>query len=78
VRFVDDVLNIQRPAFGHEGVVSSLFKPEEGGATASRVSVKFGKSGVTTVEILEGLNLGDKVIISDMSRYAGVNTIRLN
>jgi hypothetical protein len=30
------------------------------------------------VEILEGLNLGDKVIISDMPEYAGVNTIRLN
>jgi len=46
-------------------------------ATATRVSVKFGKSAVTAVEVLEGLNLGDKVIISDMSGYAGVNTIRL-
>jgi beta-lactamase regulating signal transducer with metallopeptidase domain len=75
---LDDVLYLQRPEFGREGGVSTLFKLEEGGATASRVSVKFGKAGVTVVEILEGLNVGDKVIISDMSGYGGVNTIRLN
>jgi beta-lactamase regulating signal transducer with metallopeptidase domain len=75
---LDDVLYLQRPASGHEGGVYSLFKLEEGGATATRVSVKFGKSGVTVVEILEGLKVGDKVIISDMSGYAGVNTIRLD
>jgi hypothetical protein len=75
---LDDILYLQRPEFGREGGVSSLFKLEEGGANASRVMVKFGKAGVTVVEILEGLNVGDKVIISDMSGYEGVNTIRLN
>jgi beta-lactamase regulating signal transducer with metallopeptidase domain len=74
----DDVLYLQRPDFGHEGGVYSLFKLEEGGATATRVPVKFGQAGVTVIEILEGLNVGDKVIISDMSGYASVNTIRLN
>ena len=75
---LNDVLYLQRPEFGRDDGVSSLFKLEEGGATASRVLVKFGKSGVTVVEILEGFNLGDKVIISNMSGYADVNTIRLN
>ncbi|MBO0859882.1 MAG: hypothetical protein J2P21_15740 [Chloracidobacterium sp.] len=72
-----DVLYLQRP-LGHEGGVSSLFKLDEGGATATRVPVKFGKAAVTVIEILEGLNVGDKMIISDMSGHAGVNTIRLN
>jgi HlyD family secretion protein len=75
---LDNVLYLQRPAFGHEGGVYSLFKLEEGGATATRVPVKFGRAAVTVIEILEGLNVGDKVIITDMSGYAGVNTIRLN
>jgi len=75
---LDDVLYLQRPGFGREGGVSSLFKLEEDGATASRVLVKFGKAGVTVVEILEGLKVGDKVIISEMSGYESVNTIRLN
>src|SRR5262249_35787053 len=75
---LNDVLYLQRPAFGREGDVSSLFKLEEDGANARRAVVKVGKAGIPVVEILEGLNVGDKVIISDMSGYEGVNTIRLN
>jgi beta-lactamase regulating signal transducer with metallopeptidase domain len=76
---LNDVLSIRRSANGQpEGVVSSLFKLDEGGTTATRVQVKFGKASLTMIEIREGLNIGDKVIISDMSGYAGVNTIRLN
>jgi beta-lactamase regulating signal transducer with metallopeptidase domain len=75
---LDDVLYLQRPSSGPENSVYSLFKLEEGGATATRVPVKFGKGAVTVIQILDGLNVGDKVIISDMSGYAGVNTIRLN
>jgi HlyD family secretion protein len=61
-----------------EGRVSRLFKIDEGGATATRVQVKFGKKSIVVIEILDGLNVGDKVIVTDMSGYAGVNTIRLN
>jgi beta-lactamase regulating signal transducer with metallopeptidase domain len=74
---LNDVLSVRRPANGQAGGVSSLFKLDEGGATATRVPVKFGKSSVDVIEILEGLKVGDTVIISDMSRYEGVNTIRL-
>jgi beta-lactamase regulating signal transducer with metallopeptidase domain len=73
-----DALYVQRPGFDYENGVSSIFKIEEGGATATRVPVKFGKSSITVIEILEGLNVGDKVIVSDMPGYAGANTIRLN
>jgi beta-lactamase regulating signal transducer with metallopeptidase domain len=74
----NDVLYIQRPALGEEGGVSSLFKVEEGGATATRVPVKFGKASIVTIEIIDGLNVGDKVIVSPMPGYEGVNTVRLN
>jgi len=73
----NDALCIVRPADGRAGGVSSLFKLEEGGATATRVQVKYGSISVTMIEIIGGLKEGDKVIISDMSRYAGVNTIKL-
>jgi hypothetical protein len=75
---LDDVLSVGRPATGNAGGISSLFKLEADGATATRVQVKFGKSSVNTIEIIEGLTVGDKVIVSDMSAYDGVNTIRLN
>ena len=74
---LDDVLSVGRPANGRAGSISSLFKVDEGGATATRVQVKFGKSSHNGIEIIEGLKDGDHVIISNMSGYAGVDTIRL-
>ena len=75
---IEDVLYVGRPAKGQAGGVSSLFKLEECGTTATRVQVKFGKSSVVSIEIIEGLKVGDKVITSDVSPYEGVNKIRLN
>lgn len=43
-----------------------------------RVQVKLGRSSVTDIEILEGLNVGDRVILSDTSQFDAVNRIRLN
>ena len=74
---LNNVRYVGRPATGRENGVASLFKIEDGSATAIRVPVRFGKSSVTRIEVLEGLEVGDKVIISDMSRYDKVNTIRL-
>ncbi len=73
-----DVLYVQRPAQGQEQSVITLFKYVEGGKEAVRVQVKLGRSSVTDVEILEGLNVGDRVILSDTSQFDSVNRIRLN
>ena len=45
---------------------------------ASRVQVKLGRSSVNTIEVLEGLRVGDEVILSDMSAYDAHNRVRLN
>jgi HlyD family secretion protein len=73
-----DVLYVQRPAQGQEQSVITLFKYVEGGREAVRAQVKLGRSSVTDVEILEGLNVGDKVILSDTAQFDSVNRIRLN
>ena len=73
-----DALYVQRPAFGQEQSVITLFKYVEGGKEAVRVQVKLGRSSVTDIEILEGLNVGDRVILSDTSQFDSVNRIRLN
>ena len=41
------------------------------------MNVKLGRSSVNTVEILQGLQIGDKVILSDMSQWDNVDRIRL-
>jgi HlyD family secretion protein len=72
-----DVLYVGRPALGNEDSTLSLFRIDAGGKTASRVAVKVGRASVNNIQVLEGLNDGDTVILSDMSRYDNVDHIRL-
>jgi beta-lactamase regulating signal transducer with metallopeptidase domain len=73
-----DILHMGRPVRGQANTMMELYRIDRDGATATRVHVKLGRSSVNTIQVLEGLNEGDKVIISDMSRYAGVQSVRLN
>lgn len=72
-----NVLYVGRPAFGQEQSTVGMFKLLPDGATAVRVQAKLGRSSVNTVEILQGLNEGDQVILSDMSRWDSYDRIRL-
>jgi HlyD family secretion protein len=75
---LDDVLFMGRPAFGQEQSVVTLFKVDEVDTTsAHRVQVRLGKSSVNTVEVLEGLKVGDRVILSDMSAWDSFDRISL-
>ncbi|HYM12934.1 MAG TPA: HlyD family efflux transporter periplasmic adaptor subunit [Bryobacterales bacterium] len=75
---IPDVLYMGRPVFGQEGSTVTLFKIDPDGNGAIRVQVKLGRASVTAIEILEGLRVGDRVILSDMSAYDGQNRIRFN
>ncbi len=72
-----DVLFVGRPAFGNENSVISLFKVTGDGKTAVRVPVRVGRASVNSLQVLEGLNVGDTVVLSDMSRWDGVDRVRL-
>jgi len=72
-----DVLYVGRPAFGQEKSLVGLFRVNEDGDEAVRVKVKLGKSSVNTVEVVEGLRPGDKVILSDMSAWDAYDRVRL-
>jgi len=65
---LDDVTFVGRPAFGQPGNRVGIFKLVEGGNYAVRVSVQLGKSSVNEIEITEGLQPGDIVILSDIHR----------
>jgi len=73
-----DVLFVGRPAFGQENSMVGIFKLDEDGRGASRVQVKLGRSSVTSIEIVEGLKVGDQVILSDTSAWDAFDRIRLN
>jgi HlyD family secretion protein len=73
---LNDVLYVGRPAFGQEQSTVTLFKVDPDGS-AARVQVKLGRESVSSVEILSGLNVGDKVILSDMSAWDAFDRIKL-
>lgn len=73
-----DVVFVQRPVSGQPNSQISLFKLDPDGKGAERVTVKLGRSSVNTIEILDGLKVGDTVILSDMSNWDAHNRIRLN
>ena len=74
---MENVLYVGRPAFGQEQSTVGMFRLEPDGTTAVRTQVKLGRSSVNTVEILQGLKVGDQVILSDMSRWDNFDRIRL-
>jgi HlyD family secretion protein len=74
---LDDVLKVGRPATGQEQSTITLFKLDANGSNAFRESVTFGSSSVTEIEVVRGLNVGDRVVLSDMSAWDGYNRLRL-
>jgi HlyD family secretion protein len=72
-----DVIKVGRPAFGQENSTVMLFKLD-GNGEAHRVQVRLGRTSVNEIEILEGLQPGDQVILSDMSAQDAYDRIRLN
>ncbi len=73
-----DVVFVGRPVFGQPNSSVSLFKLEDDGKGADRVTVKLGRSSVNTIEVVDGLKVGDQVILSDMSAQDTNPRIRLN
>jgi HlyD family secretion protein len=78
VERLENVLHVGRPAYGQANSAVGLFKLTPDGTEAARVNVRLGRTSVNTVEILGGLQPGDKVIISDMSRWDGHDRVRVN
>jgi len=74
---IPSALQVGRPAFGQEQSTIALFKIVDAAGNASRVQVRVGKSSVNTLEIVSGLNEGDRVVLSDMSAWDSVDRVRL-
>ena len=72
-----DVMYVGRPAYGQAESTVGLFRLEPDGSTAVRVNVKLGRSSVNTIEVVQGLNVNDKVIISDMSQFDSAERVRI-
>jgi len=75
---LEDVLYIGRPMQGEADSAASVFKVVSNEREALRARVKFGRTSVNAIEILEGLHVGDRIILSDMSAWEDHEKLRLH
>ena len=71
-----NIVFVGRPAFGQENSTVTIFKVGPGGEAVA-TKVKLGRASVNTIEVIEGLNPGDQVILSDMSQYDSFDRVQL-
>jgi len=74
---LDDVLFIGRPGFGQAQSSVGIFLVDKGKGEAHRVTVQLGVASVNTIEVKKGLQVGDSVIISDMSQFDATSRVRI-
>jgi HlyD family secretion protein len=75
---LENVLYVGRPVQGQADTKVGLFRVVDSGSGAVRAPVKLGRSSVSTIEVLDGLQVGDQVILSDMSQWDSYDRVRLN
>ena len=73
-----DTLHVGRPAMGQPQSTVGLFRIVKGTNEALRVRVRLGQASVSTIQVVEGLEVGDEVILSDTSAWDSADRIRLN
>ena len=74
---LEDVLFVGRPAYGQAHNTVGLFKLVDGGSHAERVNVRLGRSSVNYIEIVDGLHVGEVVILTDMSQWDAYDRVRI-
>ena len=74
---LENILYVGRPSLGQEQSTVGLFKVINQAGDAERVQVRLGKSSVNAIQVISGLQEGDKVILSDMSSWDAFERVRL-
>jgi HlyD family secretion protein len=73
-----NVLYVGKPVNGTPESTAGLFKVVEGGKAAERVPVRLGRASVSTIEVMDGLQEGDQILLNDMSTWDRHDRVRLN
>ena len=66
---LENVVFIERPSGAQAASSGNLFVMGHDGQFASRRSVRFGRGSVNYIEIVEGLQVGEQVILSDTANF---------
>jgi HlyD family secretion protein len=66
---VADALQVARPVGAQEQSSGTVFKVVDNGRAAERVQVAFGVSSADSIQITQGLQVGDEIVVSDTSNW---------
>jgi len=78
IEHLNDVLRLSpRPGTSEPDTTVSLFRVHADGKSAERVGARLGRGTLNMIEIVEGLEEGDRIIVSDMSRYDEMDRVTL-
>ena len=72
-----NTLYVNRPTFAQSQSRAVLYKLTQDGTKAHKVTVNFGVGSAAQIQVLAGLNTGDKVILSDHSAFEHIETIAI-
>jgi HlyD family secretion protein len=74
---LDDVVHVERPALVQPESSAPIFRIDPNGRTAKRLTVHFGRASVSQIEVRSGLKPGDKVILSDTTRWGNAEALEI-
>ena len=72
-----DALVVQRPVGASEGAKSSVFVVDSDGDGLRRVAVEYGRASQSLIQIISGVSLGDRIVVSDMRAWDAFERLRL-
>lgn len=75
---IPNAIHVERPLFVQSRSHSTLYKLSEDGRFAERVEVELGYGSINRIQVLAGLDVGDKIVVSDMTRFQSYTKFRLN
>ncbi len=75
---IENALHVSRPLFAQSQSSSAVYKLVDNGEFAERVFVKLGKGSPNEIEVIEGLNVGDKIIVSDPTSWETYAKVKIN
>ncbi len=72
---LQNVLYVDRPAFAQAHAAQSLYRLTDGGGRAARVVARLGEASVNQIQVVDGLQAGDQIIVSDTSAFSSHETV---
>jgi hypothetical protein len=72
-----NTLLVARPAGAREGARSSVFALDADGVRLRRITIEYGSAASSLIQIVSGVSAGDRIIVSDMSKWDQFERLQL-